>query len=194
MSRVVACLVVSSASLFSFLGNKPVLLWSFASLREVRGISRIVCVVATEFASRANQLLAETTIDVVSIPSTVKASALEAWLTSAAGPACDAGVVLLNYGTSPLLSAAKIEACLRQVTSRKNSICYPARDVRVIVPGYAKRTIVKHTIDSVKVFRVTAPGEPVCPGTVGVNLTESLSVAITDEFFLVSAMVDGEHV
>lgn len=193
MSKVVACLVVRTSSLFSFLGDKPILRWSLTKLQEVRGISRIVCVVSPELAKQARLLLAET-VSVVVLPSTVKDNALEAWLTSAAGPACDAEVVLINNGTSPLLSTAKIEACLRQVTSKKSSVCFPARDTSVIIPNNSKRAVLRHAIDSVKVFRVNVPGELTRPSTVKVNLLESLSIAVTDEFFMVSAMVDGQHV
>lgn len=195
MAKTVACVVVRSPALFSFLGHMTLMHWSLTQLQEARGVDRIVCVALPELAARAKVLLATAEIEVSAIPKAVTTDdALERWVTAADGPAGDAAVVVLDHCTSPFLPAAKIEACVRQVASGKSSTCVPARDAHIVVPTGPRQAVVRHAIAGLKVFRVAVPVEAIKAGTVKISLTESLSVDNLDEFFLVSAMVDGNRI
>lgn len=196
MPKTLACLMVTSPTVFSWLGHMPIMNWSVAQLAEVRGLDRIVCAVLPALADRATRLLAEQEIEVVAVPKAFGAepadAAVDKWLTSATGPGADADVVAVVKPTSPFLPAGKIEACLTAVVRNKCSLCYPARTASALVA--ARRTTVKEAVESVRVFRVNVPAERAAVHTVTVSLLESLNVGVPDEFVLADALVTANKV
>ncbi len=197
MSKTVACVVVKSAKLFSWLGHMPIMNWSLTQLHEVRGVDRIVCVAHPQVADRARKLLAKEDIEVVTLPRELveaKDAVLDKWLTAASGPAGEADIVVVTTATSPFMPAAKIEACLNNVAKGKCSTCVPARDANVVSSGSSRKSKMKAAVEAVRVFRVNVPVEQTTFHTVAVNLMESLDVENQDEFVLASAMVESDKV
>lgn len=195
MSKIVACVMVRSPKLFSWLGHMPIMNWSLSQLQEVRGIDRIICVAYPQVADRARKLLAKESIEVVTLPRELveaKDSVLDKWLTAADGPAGIAEVVVATTATSPFLPAAKIEACLNNVVKGKCSTCVPARDANVVSQGSPRKSKMKAAVEAVRVFKVNVPVEQASYHTVSVNLMESLDVENQDEFVLASAMVESD--
>jgi len=197
MSKTVACIVVRSPKVFSWLGHMPIMNWALSQLTEVRGIDRIVCVVAPELADRTYKLLAKEDIEVVAMPKDVSAGkeiVFDNWLTAAAGPAGDADIVVVFKSTNPFFTAAKIEACVRNVANNKCSVCVPARDAHMVSTGSSRKSRMKAAVEAVRVFKVNVPVEQTTFQTVSVNLMESLDVDNQDEFVLASALVESDKV
>lgn len=190
--KTVACVVVKSPKVFTWLSHMPVMNWALAQLTEVRGVDRIVCAAAPELFAQTKKLLAKEDIEVVALPpAAAKTDALtEAWLTAAGSPADDADVVVVVKPTSPFLPAAKIEQCLAAVRRKKHAACSPARPTTAVLAG--RRTTVQEPIDSVRAFRVAAP--PGGTHTVSVSLIESLDVDCPDEFVVAAALADAGSV
>lgn len=197
MSKTVACIVVRSPKVFSWLGHMPIMNWSLAQLTEVRGVDRIVCLVVPELAGRAQKLLAKEDIEVVAMPKDVAAAkeeVLDKWLTSAVGPAADADIMVVAKSTGPFLPASKIEACVRNVAGNKCTVCVPARDAQVVTGTSQRKSKMKTTVETVRVFKVNVPAEQTIFQTVPVNLMESLDVDNQDEYVLASALVESDKV
>lgn len=195
MPKTVACLVVRSAKVFSWLGHMPIMNWSVERLTEVRGVDRIVCAAAPNLVDQARRLLAAEKIDVVAMPPELtgaKDALLDKWLTAATGPAAEADTVVVVRPTNPLLPASKVEACVAAVNRGKCSVCYPARPTKVVIS--AKTATAKEAVDSVRVFRVNVPAEKVTVHTVPVSLMESLDVDNHDQFVMIDALVASDKV
>lgn len=195
MAKTVACIMVKSEKVFSWLGHMPIMLWSVSQLTEVRGIDRIVCVASPTLSARAKKLLAREEIEVVTLPKDLleaKDGVTDKWLTAADGPAFDADTIVVMHPTSPFLPAAKIEACVRAVNAGKCSTCYPARPTNIVVDS--RRKAAKETVDSVRAFRVNVPAEHVAVHTVPVSMIESLNVNEPDEYVLVDALVASDKI
>lgn len=197
--KTVACVMVTSAKVFSWLGHMPVMNWSLERLAEVRGVGRMVCVASPALVPQATKLLAKLCIDVVPIPDGVLKAAknpeavLDAWLTSATGPAAEADVVAVVRPTSPLMEAGRIEACINRVVSGKATVCQPARNTKVAGPS--RKAKLQEPVESVRVFKVAVPQEAVpVLTTVPVSLHESLDIDNDDEFVLVSALVEANKI
>lgn len=198
MAKTVACLVLKTPKVFTWLGHMPVMNWGLTQLQEARGIERIVCVPAPELAARAKALLSKEKIEIVPMPRDValapRESVLHDWLTAANGPAAEAEIIVLTKATSPFLPAAKIEACVAQVARGKCSVCLPARASTIVTMNQYRKAKSNEPIDGLMVFRVNVPQEKAVLQTVRVNLMESLDVDNHDEFVLVSALVDSDKV
>lgn len=193
MAKAVACVVVSSARAFSWLGHMPILNWTMTQLADVRGLARVACVVSPELRAQAVKLLrADAGVDVVVRPASVPDADTDRWLTSAAGPAADADVVVAVRPVNPFLPAAKIEACLRKVVRGACSTCVPARDTAAVSRNVRLRGA-KAPVDGVRVFRVAAPREEAVVHTVPVSLVESLDVSAHDQFIVAAALADSPH-
>ena len=199
MPRTVACFIVRTAKVFSWLGHMPIMNWSLTQLTEVRGVDRIVCVAAKSVAEQTKKLLAnEKAIETTVIPqqaSNLNARAFDEWLVSAAGPASDAEILLVIKPTSPFLPAGKIEACLNHVSRGRCVMCYPARDAAVVIDKERTKTLPER-LEGVRVMRVKAPAEGTGRAiptiqTVPLSLMESLDVEVPDEFLLASALVES---
>lgn len=197
MSKTVACVVVRSSKSFAFLGHMPTMNWAMSKLMEVRGIDRIVCAVEPKLLKQAAKLLAGEGVEIVPIPKGLKSESekeLDAWFTSAGGPAFDADIVVVTKVTSPFLPAAKIEACLDRVARKKFTHCVPARDAQIVLTKSAMKAAAKEAVRGVRAFRVKVPAERAAYGTVPVTLLDSLDVDNQDEFVLAAAMVDGDRI
>ncbi len=197
MSKTVACILVKSPKVFSWLGHMPIVNWSLAELNDVRGIDRIVCVTDPALTDRARKLLAKEDIDVVPLPKeliSAKAQLVDNWLSSVAGPASDADVIVVTKATNPFLKAAKIEACVNHVFRGKCSTCVPARDANVVTTGCSRGSKMRAALEAVRVFKVNVPVEQTTFHTVAVNLMESLDVDNQDEYVMASALVDADKV
>jgi 2-C-methyl-D-erythritol 4-phosphate cytidylyltransferase len=195
MSKTIACVVIETAKTFSWLGHMPIVTWALTQMTEVRGVDRVVCVVTPALAERTRKLVSALGVEVVALPKALVDApdgVLEKWLTSAAGPAFDAAVVVLSRPTSPFLPAGKIEACVSQVRRQKVAVCQPARPAVVVTAG--RKTTTRQTVESVKVFRVAVPKEQVTVGTVPVSLLESLDVRDPDEYILADAVVAAQKI
>jgi hypothetical protein len=195
--KTIACVIVTSDKVFSWLGHMPVMLWSISQLVEVRGVSRVACCAAPKLADRARQLLAKQGIEVVSLPPQLARQpdekTLEKWLCSAGGPAPDADALVVVRPTTPFLPAAKIEACVRHVARGKCAACVPARVTSVVGPARTARAY--EAVPAVRAFRVqTVPDAAVNLRYTEVSLLESLDVEAHDQFVLASAMVEGNKV
>jgi len=189
LPRVVAVVLVRSPRVFHWLGHMPVLHWSAGRLAEVRGVGRVVCVAPSGLADRARRLLAREAVEAVVLPRPLEEAsdaAVESWLASAAGPAADADVVVVDHASTPFLPAAKLEACLAAVCRGGHAAARPARPVSVGVPPVRAAEVVR----GVHVFRVPVPRERSYRGLeVPVTVIESLDVEDADEFVLADALV-----
>lgn len=197
MPKTVACLVIKTPRVFTWLGHMPIVNWSLTQLQEVRGIDRLVCVADPFLAERSRKLLAREKIEVVSLPKELlnaKEEALDEWLVSAGGPASDATVLVVTKATSPFLPATKIEACVREVTRGKCTVCVPSRAASVVGLATFQAAVTKEAVDGFRVKKINVPREERSFKTVKVNLMESLDVNNADEFVLASALVESDKV
>lgn len=191
--KTVACIVIRTPVVFTWLGHIPIMTWTLNNLLEVRGIDRICCVAEPKLVKQAKVLLAKDDIEVVAIDPSVLGQkgdrGLDAWLSAANGPAADADVIVVVKPTSPFMPAAKIEACLRAVTSGKTAVAMPGRPTTAVSSAKPKQAL-KEAVDSVRVFRIKAPVEVTPSAVVPVSLIESLDVETPDEYIVVSALVE----
>jgi 2-C-methyl-D-erythritol 4-phosphate cytidylyltransferase len=195
MPKTVACLVIKTPRVFTWLGHMPIMNWSLTQLREVRGIDRLVCVADPYLADRSRKLLARERIEVASLPRELlnaKEEALDEWLASAGGPASDSTILVVTKATSPFLPATKIEACVREVQRGKCTVCLPSRTSTVIGLATYQSAVTKEAVDGFRVKKINVPKEERSFKTVRVNLMESLDVNNADEFVLASALVESD--
>jgi hypothetical protein len=193
--KTIACVLVRTARAFTWLGHMPHLAWTLDQLRDVRGVSKVVCAAAPDLVKQATALVGDDT-EVVVMPAAVakRPAAAEAWASAASGPAADADVLVLVRPTSPFLPAAKIEACLEEVLAGRCSTCYPARRTEVVSNG--RRRPAAELVESVRVVRLAARAEPAhradsAVGTVPVSLIESLDVEVADERNIAALLARG---
>lgn len=198
MPKTVACLVIRTPRVFTWLGHMPVMLWGLTQLKEVRGIDRFVCVADPHLADRSRKLLSKERIEVAALPRELlanpKEELLDDWLVSAGGPAADASLLVVTKATSPFMPATKIEACVREVAKGKCTICLPARTATVVGLTTFKPGIGTEAVDGFRVRKINVPKEQRSVKTVKVNLMESLDVNNADEFVLASALVEADKV
>lgn len=187
--EAVGCLVVRTPRAISFLGHMPVMRWAAEQLIDVRGLTKIICVVVPTLAAKAAEALKGTNIAIVAMPPKLspRAGALEEWLVSPDGPVPGASTLLLVKATVPFLPVAKAEKCLDSVRRGKCAVSTTVRTVRTINPEGA--TGAKH-VEIVAGVRAVRPGAagPITPITVA--LTEALDVEHDDEFCLAGALVE----
>lgn len=194
--RTVACLVITTPTVFNWLGHMPIMAWAMEQLREVRGVHQICCVATKPLVAQTKALLANDEIDVTAIPPEVfgepkgRSTRIDNWLSSADGPACDADIIISDSSTSPFLPAGKIEACLRSVASGKYTAAMPGRPTTVVATAAAKSKATLHeAVTSVRVFRVRVPAEGL--RVVPITLIDSLNVDIHDEYRVASVLVEA---
>lgn len=195
MPKTVACLVIKTPRVFTWLGHMPILNWSLSQLQEVRGIDRLVCVADPFLSARSRKLLAREKIEVVSLPKELlqaKEEALDAWVVSAGGPAADATILVVTKATCPFLMAPKIEACVRKVQRGECTECLPSRTSTIVGLATYQTAITKEAIDGFRVKKINVPKEQRSFKTVKVSLMESLDVNNADEFVLASALVESD--
>lgn len=194
MAKTVAVMVLKHAKYLSWLGHMPLMNWSFAALKDVRGIDRIVCVANRKLCDRVRKLLGDEEVDVLPIPKELEEAnddTLDKWFASANGPAAEADIIVVSKGSSPFLGAGRIEACLTHVRRNKCTFAQPSREV--IVAG-VRKTKAAESVESVRVFKVNVPKEQRTVRAVQVSMIESLDVDIPDQFVLADALVTADKI
>lgn len=197
-AKTIACLVIRTPRVFTWLGHMPVMLWNLTQLKEVRGIDRFVCVADPHLVEQSRKLLAKEHIEVDALPRDLlanpKEESLDDWVVSAAGPASDANVLVVTKATSPFMPSSKIEACLREVVRGKCTVCLPARTATVVGLSSFRPGVATAGVDGFRVRKINVPREERSVRTVKVNLMESLDVNNADEFVMAAALVDSDKV
>ncbi len=191
MPKTMACLVVTSAKVFNWLGHKPVMNWALAALDEVRGLDKIVCLAASRYADQAKKLLAREQIEVVSLPKAVAAATnvqvLDKWLI--AGIAAEYDVVAVVNPASPFLPGVKIEACINLVREQKADISCTSREVVArLVDADSARVTAYAELPGCRVFAASRPG-PHRFKPVNVTLRESLDITEPSNLQIATALV-----
>lgn len=193
MHKAVAVIVVRSPKVFSWLGHMPIMNWSVAQLREVRGVGRAVCCATAELAAQAARLLAKEDIELVVVPAAVAKQgevAFDRWLCAADGPAAEAQVVVVVKPTSPFLPAAKIETCIDLVRRNFADTCCTVQQVQAWTAS--GRTQAYAEVPGCRAFAPARVREHPAVGRfrpVSVSIIESLDVCDPDNHRLARALV-----
>lgn len=188
--EAVGCLVVRTKRAFSWLGHMPVLCWSADQVKEVRGLTKVVCVAPSALVARATTLLKVQGIPVVALPAKLssRAGALEAWLTGPDGPAAQADSLLVVKATVPFVPTVKAEKCLELVRRGKCAVSATARTAKVVNPEGTAGPRHVDVVAGVRAIRLGAVGPF---EAVPVTLTESLDVEHDDEFCVADALIEA---
>lgn len=188
--KVIACVIVRTDRVFSWLGHMPILNWATTQLIEARGIDSIVCLCPSKLLERAKKLLNDECVDTVVLPKEVlnmTQQQVENWLVSKAGPANLADVVVYSNASTPFLPSAKIEQCIGAVRRGKYAVAHAVRETSIVLTD--KVASVKENVTGIKVWR-TGASEPKIH-TVPVGMIESLSVEIYDSFVIANSLVSS---
>lgn len=112
-----ACVIVRDLKGLKKIGGDPVVNRLLAQVQEVRGVNRIIVATVPELGNRVRRAIPGE-IDVVEIPDDTTARPAR-WLSAKDGPAHNFDIVLCVYTNAPFLTAAKMEACVWAVRSKK---------------------------------------------------------------------------
>lgn len=189
-----ACVIVDAPKMLHILGHQPLMFWSIDHLLEVRGLSRVLCVVAPKLIEQATSALNKKYRDRVEVhlvpPAVLKAktaSPIEQWLLSEASPT-DSDVVLAYRPMNPFLPTAKLERCLRDVVrgAVSSHVVYP---FAAITPAKTQTLANKLAGTAYAVNR--AGRGTAALKTVAASFIESLNAGDPDEFVVIASLVES---
>lgn len=189
--KVIACVIVRTDRVFSWLGHMPILNWATTQLIEARGIDSVVCLCPSKkLLEKAKKLLNEECVDTIALPKEVlnmSQQQVENWLVSESGPAKLADVVVYSNASTPFLPAAKIEQCISAVRRGKHAVAHAVRETSIVLTDRVAN--VKESVTGIKVWRAGVLERKI--HTVPVGMIESLSVETYDSFVIANSLVSS---
>jgi hypothetical protein len=196
MNGTAVVIVVKTSKVFNVLGHKHVLNWTLSQIKDVRGVTQIVCVTHPRLLEQTRELLTdEEDLTIISAPVEALKNdvSLEKWLCSNTGPCAGASVVAMCTPTSPFLPASKIEMCIDLVRRKHADMAYTGREVQArTAQGKITGTM---ELPGCVVFAVSTIGTaPRRFKSVEVSVTESLDITDVSNFRLATLMAERQMV
>lgn len=187
--NTIAVVTVEHPEVFMWLGHMPVLHWCLEQLREVRGLTKIICMATRSLLPQLQKLVREHDVVTAELPAMPLTTD---WIRNQYGIG-DKCTVLQIVPINPFLPGSKIEECVHAVSHGKAPRAQLAQLATVTIGDGARGSVVRVLPAMLPTVQVDGPQAARLSRRdmkiVEVGLLESLNVLDKDNLLLAKAVV-----